>query len=158
MQKAKGLLFLLFVFSTGAIGACSLASYGVDMLADSAKTGDCSPDEYVVPDAREVTSGGAYIEKYCSNVSGACQCLALTGNVTLVHPGTLRFTAESKPYMVLELSVQGGMTTIPVYAGSKFNQQLQDLKQGRLVTVKGRALALGNSLGVLLKEIEISPQ
>ena len=150
MQKVKGLLFLLFAFSMSGIGACSLVRYGVDITADSAKTADCNADEYIVPDARELAFGGTYIEKYCSNVSGTCQCVKLTGEVTLIHPGTLRFTAESKPYMILELSAEGGIKTIPVYASSKFNQQLQDLKQDQVVTVKGRALALDDSLGVLL--------
>jgi hypothetical protein len=158
MQKVKGLLFPLFIFFIGGIWACSLTIYGIDMLADSEKTADCNADEYIVPDAREFTFGGAYIEKYCSNVSGKCQCVKLTGEVTLVHPGTLRFTTETKPYMILELSAEGGIKTISVYAGSKFNEQLQDLKQGQLVTVKGRALALDGSIGVLLKEIETNPQ
>ena len=158
MQKVKGLLFLLFLFSVGGIGACSLVSYGVDMTPDSAKTADCNADEYIVPDTREFSFGGAYMEKYCSNISGKCQCVKITGKVTLVHPGTLRFTTETKPYMILELSAEGGIKTIPVYAGSKFNQQLQDLKQDQLVTVKGRTLALDDFLGVFVKEIEINPQ
>jgi hypothetical protein len=157
MQKVKGLLFILLLFSMSGIGGCSLATYGIDVLADSAKTADCNADEYIVPDAYEFSFGGAYIEKYCTNVSEKCQCVELTGKVTLVHPGTLRFTAESKPYMILELFAEGGIRTIPVYASSKFNQQLQDLKQRQLVTVKGRALALGDSLGVLLREIEMNP-
>ena len=45
MQKVKGLLFLLFLSVMGGIGACSLAIYGIDMLADSAKTADCNADE-----------------------------------------------------------------------------------------------------------------
>jgi len=158
MQKVKGVLFLLFSLSIGGVGACSLVSYGVDMMADGAKQADCKADEYIVPDAREFTFGGAYIEKYCSEITGKGQCVEITGKLTLVHPGTLRFTAETKPYMVLQLSADGGIRTIPVYATTKFNQQLNGLEQNQLVTVKGRTFALDDSLGVLLKEIETNPQ
>ncbi|HVO84672.1 MAG TPA: hypothetical protein VMU60_09625 [Syntrophobacteria bacterium] len=158
MRTIKGLLFFLFAFLIGGIGACSLVSYGVDVMADGAKTADCNGDEYIVPDMHEFISGGACIEQYCNKVSAKCQCVQFTGEVTLVHPGTLRFTAESKPYMIVDLSVDGGIKTIPVYAGSKFNQQLQELKPNQSITIKGRALALDDSLGVLLKEIEVEPQ
>ena len=68
------------------------------------------------------------------------------------------FTEESKPYMILDLSADGGIKTIPVYATAKFNQQLNGLEQNQLVTVKGRTLALDDSLGVLLQELESHPQ
>jgi hypothetical protein len=158
MREVKGPLFLLFLTLMGGLWACSLVSYGIDKMADNAKTADCKADEYIVPDAREFTSGGAYIDKYCSTVSGKCQCVKLTGKVTLLHLGILRLATETKPSTILELSVEGGLKTIPVYASSKFNQQLQTLKQDQLVAVEGRALALGNSLGVLLKKIETEPQ
>ena len=51
-----------------------------------------------------------------------------------MHQGTLRFTTETKPYMILELSAEGGIKTIPVYATTKFAKQLNGLEQNQLVT------------------------
>lgn len=113
----------------------------------------CSPDDYIVPDLAELTSGHIYEDKYINSLTGAGVCVKITGKVKHLAPGAI----GEDNYVILYLSGEGASHTISCFAKPELNKELRMLKKDQAITVYGRVWKLEQELAVLLQDYEVIP-
>ncbi len=121
----------------------------------------CSPAAYIIPNYREFTTGGIFVDKYWSSFSGG-KNVELEGQFDQISTEILNGTEQ----LVFSMNVPNGLHPVEIYADRNFASQLYGLQQGNQIVVYGQTMSLtsrsringgvtGNHLAVQLEKLVV---
>lgn len=120
----------------------------------------CATTDYVAPDYKEFTTGGIFVDKYWSFITGG-KNVKLEGTFVHMTPDVVAGTER----LAFDVEVPEGLALVRVYAGRAFAPELYALKRGDKIAVYGKTRPIrmrarvggglvGNTIAVELHKLE----
>lgn len=89
--------------------------------------------DYIVPDYKEFTTGGIFVDKYWSGLTGG-KNVKLEGNFVSITTEVI----GQRERLAFYVRVPEGLSLVTVHAGRSFAPQLYELKPGDRIVIYGQ--------------------